>query len=309
MQLTAHYRQYELPWSPTAEVEQRFRRIVRNAFIVAVLFGLLVPFLPVTEQKSRAPELPDRVVKLVLEQQRKPPPPPPVVEKPKPEETKPIEQPVIKPQPQPQPDRQEEAKRKATQAARVFDALADLRENTAVEKAQQTRALSREVGEATRSERALLTSKVGKGSGGINNAALSRGYGGTAGTLGGHETTQVASNLGAPDGRSEVQRGSGSKRAARGREEIDLVFDSNKGAIYALYSRALRDSPDLKGKVVFEISIAPSGEVTACRIVSSELNEPELERKLVARVKLFRFTAADVEAITVTKPIEFFPAG
>lgn len=305
MQLTAYYRQYELPWSPTAEVEQRFRRIARNTFIVAVLIGLLVPFLPVPEQKSSAPELPDRVVKLVLEQ-RKPPPPPPI-EKPKVDEPKPVEKPVVKQEPLPQPDRQEEAKREAAQAARVFDALADLRDNSAADKAQQNRTLSRETGESTRSERALLTSKVGRGSGGINNAALSRGYGGTAGTLGGHETTQVASNIGTPDGSAEVQRGAGSKRAARGREEIDLVFDSNKGAIYALYSRALRANPDLKGKVVFELSIAPSGEVTVCRIVSSELNDPELESKLIARVKLFRFSGRDVEAITVTKPIEFFP--
>ena len=45
-----------------------------------------------------------------------------------------------------------------------------------------------------------------------------------------------------------------------------------------------------------------------CEVVSSELGDDELERKLVARVKLFRFEARDVEAITTTKPIDFFPA-
>jgi hypothetical protein len=55
--------------------------------------------------------------------------------------------------------------------------------------------------------------------------------------------------------------------------------------------------------------IAPSGEVVSCEIVSSELNNPELERKLVARIKLIRFPAQDVETLTVTRPIEFFPAG
>ena len=43
-------------------------------------------------------------------------------------------------------------------------------------------------------------------------------------------------------------------------------------------------------------------------IVSSELGDPELERKLVLRVKQFRFEARDVEPITTTKPIDFFPA-
>jgi TonB family protein len=75
-----------------------------------------------------------------------------------------------------------------------------------------------------------------------------------------------------------------------------------------MYSRALRDNPALQGKVVLEVTIAPSGEVTQCRVISSELSDPELERKLVARVKLFRFENRDVATMTTTKPIEFFPA-
>jgi len=45
-----------------------------------------------------------------------------------------------------------------------------------------------------------------------------------------------------------------------------------------------------------------------CRVVSSELNDPELESKIVARVRLFHFEAKDVESITTTKPIDFFPS-
>jgi periplasmic protein TonB len=105
-----------------------------------------------------------------------------------------------------------------------------------------------------------------------------------------------------------VQRGAGNGKASRSEEEIALVFDRNKGAIYALYTRALRDKPELQGKVVLELTISPDGEVTKCSIVSSELNDPDLERKLVARVKSFRFDARDVGTITVTKPIDFFPA-
>ena len=50
------------------------------------------------------------------------------------------------------------------------------------------------------------------------------------------------------------------------------------------------------------------GEITSCRVVSSELNAPDLERKLVARIKLFRFDAKSVAPVTTTKPIDFFPA-
>ena len=91
-------------------------------------------------------------------------------------------------------------------------------------------------------------------------------------------------------------------------EEIELVFDRNKSAIYALYSRALREQPELQGKVVVQLTIAPSGAVTDCRVISTELNDSELERKLVARIRMFRFEEKDVEAMTTTKPIEFFPA-
>ena len=86
------------------------------------------------------------------------------------------------------------------------------------------------------------------------------------------------------------------------------VVGAGWGAIFALYNRALRVDPTLEGKLVLRLTIAPTGEVTFCEIVSSELGDLELERKLVQRVRLFRFEARDVEAITTTKPIDFFPA-
>ncbi len=60
--------------------------------------------------------------------------------------------------------------------------------------------------------------------------------------------------------------------------------------------------------MVLEFTVAPSGQVTMCRVVSSELNDAELEAKIIARVRMFRFEARDVETVTTTKPIDFFPA-
>ena len=101
----------------------------------------------------------------------------------------------------------------------------------------------------------------------------------------------------------------GSGKASRSADEIALVFTKNKGAIDAMYARALRDMPALQGKVVIELTIAPSGDITAARIVSSELNDKEFEGKLLARIRLFKFDAKDVATLTATKPIDFFPAG
>jgi TonB family protein len=138
---------------------------------------------------------------------------------------------------------------------------------------------------------------------------MSRGFGTGAGSLTGHDTTSVTSSIARSglDSRGPTRSGSSGK-AARSREEIETVFDRNKGAIYALYSRALRENPQLQGKLVLEFTIAPTGEITMCRIVSSELNDPDLEKKIISRVRLFHFDPKDVESITTTKPIDFFPA-
>ncbi|MGH8175149.1 MAG: TonB family protein [Steroidobacter sp.] len=305
----APFRIYDLPWTPSEEERSRLRRLLIICFAVTLILSILLPLLP-TPRKAidQIEEVPPRFAKLVLERKVTPPPPPPPPPKIDPV-PRPVEQPrATQPQPAPTVDRTQEARKKAAQAGLLpfQDQLAALRDSAVLDKAAQTKNLAGKVGASTRAERSLITSKVGSGSGGINTASLSRGYGGGAGSLSGHETTQVTSSLGAGD--ADNVRRSGSGKASRSEEEIALVFDRNKGAIYAIYTRALREKPDLQGKLVLELTISPDGSITRCDVVSSELQDPELERKLVARVKLFRFEARDVGTITVTKPIDFFPA-
>lgn len=319
--LTAQYRLWDLPWSPSAEVEQRFRRILRNALIAFLVSAIAVTFLPVREpSRLSAPAVPDRVVSLVLRQQTPPPPPPSL---PQPEAVPDVvPEPVVTPQTPPPPPRPRPAAQPATPTERAAareqaqrsgllqmqDQLAALRDPSLVDRAAQDRQLSGRVDAQARSERSLLTSSVGTGSGGINTAELSRGYGGGAGELSSHDTSQVSSSVLQAQAQDNVRRAAGSNRASRSEEEIALVFDRNKGAIDALYSRALRTNPSLQGKVVLRLTIAADGSVAHCEIVSSELNDPELERRLVARVRSFRFEVKEVGSITVTKPIDFFPA-
>ena len=136
---------------------------------------------------------------------------------------------------------------------------------------------------------------------------MSRNTGGTG--LVARATTEIENPVAAIGQAAGGARRTGSSgKASRSREEIELVFDKNKGAIFALYNRALRSDPTLEGKLVLRLTIAPTGEVTFCEVVSSELENEDMERKLVQRVLLFRFEARDVEPITTTKPIDFFPA-
>ena len=170
--------------------------------------------------------------------------------------------------------------------------------------------------------RSLITSNATGGSGGINTAAYSRDTGG--GGLAGRSTTLVEGVAGGAGGGGPgsnaqggkgggagrggtLQRG-GSGKASRSIEEIKLVFERNKGAIYAIYNRALREEPSLQGKVVLELKISPAGRVVELRIVSSELRASDLERKLLARIKQFDFGAKDVDMMTVTWPVDFLPS-
>jgi outer membrane biosynthesis protein TonB len=178
--------------------------------------------------------------------------------------------------------------------------------------------------------RALITSNATGGSGGINTASYSRNTGG--GGLAGRSTTLVEGAIGGGGGGGaggggargrgdgngsgiggsggaggSLQRG-GSGKASRSIEEIKLVFERNKGAIYAIYNRALREEPGLQGKVVLKLTIAPTGGVVDCRIESSELRTPELEAKLRARILQFDFGAKDVDQMVVTWPVDFLPS-
>jgi TonB family protein len=158
--------------------------------------------------------------------------------------------------------------------------------------------------------RALITSNASGSSGGINTSSLSRGTGG--GGLAGRSTTVVEGVMGGdggggPGAGGTVRRGASGK-ASRSIEDIKLVFDRNKGSIYTLYNRALRDDPTLQGKVVVKLTIASSGQVLDCQLVSSELRSPDLERKLLVRIKQFDFGARAVDTMVVTYPIDFLPS-
>lgn len=182
--------------------------------------------------------------------------------------------------------------------------------------------------------RALITSNATNGSGGINTAGYSKNTGG--GGLAGQSTTLVegvigggggggaggggargrgdgnGSGIGGAGGGGNGSGGgslkSGGGKASRALEDVRLVFERNKGSIYSIYNRALREDPSLQGKVVLKLTIAPSGAVIDCRVVSSELKMPDVESKLLARIRTFDFGAKDVNEMVVNYPLDFLPS-
>jgi len=299
MVLAPYYRRFELPWEEDPDAQRRFRRLATICLAVFLVFAIVVPWIPGPKVQEAVPEVPERLARLMVQERPKPPPPPP----------KPVEQekPREEPKPVPQEQKVEQARKKAEkQLASVRDELADLRREFA-DALPDTRNLS--AGQASanvRSDRSLIASKAGTGSAGVTSASSSRGFGGGAGELGSHTTGSVSSSVAAISG-ADKSGTSANGKGRRGQEGFEEEFDKNKGALYALYTRALRARPELQGKLVLEVTVAPSGEVTACRVVSSELDDEELVGKIVTRVKAIRFPAGDFLPTTFTKPIEFFP--
>ena len=302
--LANYYYSADLPWTIPEEEQERFRHIFKRTLLVFLFFGLLLPLLPVPSIERQVMEaVPPRLAKLILERQEmKPPAAPvkapeaePVQAKPEPKKLEP--KPVIK--------NVETARKKAERSGLLAfkDDLADLRDNSVAAGLKNTRLTQGAGTNARAPDRSMVTSNLAGGSGGINTARLSRDTGG--GGLAGRGTTKVSSPIGS--GSDGVRRGGGGQ-AARSVEEIKLIFDKNKAAIYALYNRALREDPTLQGKVILKLTIAPSGQVMACEVVSSELRATDLERKLVSRVRLFDFGTKNVGVMVVTYPIDFLPS-
>lgn len=332
--MTALYHSYILPWTSIPEENQRLKRNVLVGVVFALIFGIAMPFMPVQKvDKTKVEELPPRLAQLVIEKQKpKPPPPPPPEkkkeikkeqpkkkeekkeetkkEKPKPK-PKPKPEPKPKPKPKPKPEKTQaeliaEARKKAanTGLLALADELSDLREKPAPSLNKTTK-LSKGAAQAKTFKRNIITSNVGATSGGIDTANLSTGV--SRSSLQGRQTTQVESPVEKVAKQAKIESSRTNKRPSRTFEEVSLVFDKNKGGIYTVYNRALRKDPTLEGKVVFEITIDPAGSVVEVKIVSSELNSPELEKKLLQRIKFFNFGAKDVETLIVTYPIDFLP--
>jgi hypothetical protein len=159
----------------------------------------------------------------------------------------------------------------------------------------------------------MLTTNGPGSSGGINLASLSRGLGGQkgggGGALAGVQVTRATSAIAGSGGAGASDRPLASgARPARTDEEIQIVFDRYKAALYRLYNRELRKDPTLRGQMVLRLTIQPDGSVSMCVLQASDMNAPDLSAQVVDRVKTINFGAKDVDAITIVYPIDFLPA-
>jgi hypothetical protein len=305
-----------LSWSHDGDDDKRFRQ----SAAIALLFTLV--FCGIVSQVTLPPlladngaEIPQRVVRLLMEERRTPPPP---VEAPKPKvrelaEKKPVEKPVQVARVEPQATlapQEPDAKDQGILAFR--ERLAASKEDQVVGRLSEARIDNSDYNGGGRAQRSMLTTNAAGSSGGINLASISRGVGGGAGAgagMAGVRVTRASSAIaavGAPGGDRPVSGDSATP--GRTDEEIQIVFDRYKAALYRLYNKELRRDPTLKGQVILKLTIEPDGSVSLCELKSSDMNAPELTAQVVERVKGFDFGAKAVPAITILYPIDFLPA-
>jgi hypothetical protein len=312
-----------MPWARSGEDDRRFRKTLATTFLVCLLFALIVPLIDLPlHALNKTVEVPERVVRMMMEARPKPPPAPRAELAPRPEERvveqKPVEQ--IEPKPTTKPEKVERPKEpeavvpeKGILAFR--EKFAGLKEAKVTDRLGLQAHLSNANDTASgRPERSMLTTNGPGTSGGINLASLSRGLGGTKGNGGsgmaGVQVTRAASAIG-----GSASGGSGTDRplanganASRTDEEIQIVFDRYKAALYRLYNRELRKDPTLRGQMVLRLTIEPAGNVSMCVLQSSDMNAPDLSAQVVDRVRTINFGAKDVDPITIVYPIDFLPA-
>lgn len=315
-----NYPKIALEWAPESNGGTRqFYSIVIIVFILTLILASIIASVEVPpENKRRVVALPDRVAEYLSEKPKPPPlpplpPPPPPPVKVKPKVVRKLE---LDDEKKPLTEVEKVAREKASESGLIAlgNELADLLDSSGVD-AMVKGQLNEGAGNTNASSLATSSIAAGTtdGSGGVDGEE----YVGRVNTssLSDRERTLVRQSLFKEDADGEIATaGAGAQRTSersgrvRSEEDITMVFDQHKGALYSIYSRERRKTPGLKGKIVLELVVAPDGSVTAAKIVSSELNSSALEQRILARVRLFNFGTGEVEPVTVTFPIEFLPS-
>ncbi len=314
-----------MPWARSSPEDSRYRWSLVLTVIAAgaAVYAISLVTIPVSERPAQL-ELPERMARLVREE-REPPPPPKPVEDPVEEEELPEPEPEPEladeqpPSEEPEPEREvaqlseQEVKEKVrTQGILAFRESFASRANLNTTAQLGSQARVRAVGDdaSSRPQRSMVTSNApGLGSSGINLGEISRDVGGSdGGAVADVTVARVASSI---DTAGAVERPQADPAlAGRTDEDIQIVFDRYKSALYRLYNRELRRDPRLRGQIVLELTIEPDGSVSSCKLQSSNMNAPQLVQQVIERVLTFDFgSMEDTGPVTIIYPIDFLPAG
>ncbi|MDN3652685.1 AgmX/PglI C-terminal domain-containing protein [Thalassotalea ponticola] len=306
----------QLPTWKKHEDNRVFNLLLLVSLVVTVLFTIVVKVVDLPERtREEIERIPPQLVKIQeqkVEVEPEPEPEPEPEAEPEPEEVAEAE-PEPEPEPQPEVTPEPQTAREQAQNSGLLamsDALSQMRESVDVNSLADNN-LEQGGGEAEETERMLLGRTVAGTSGGVAAGSLSSDVGSGNG-LEGRKTTEFTARVpttGGGGGAGDAAALSESEMASGNRttESIRQTFDRNKGALYSIYRRALREDPSLQGKVTINLVITPQGRVQNVNIVSSDLAHEDFIKKLLARIRLINFGAMDVNETELNYTFNFLP--
>jgi protein TonB len=315
-----HYRKIALQWSPESQGDgRRFYSIFALVLILALLLSVFVANVTMPPETKRAVDLPDRVAQYLSEKPKPPPPPPAPPPPPPPPPVVEVKPTVVRKQEEevkPLTEEEKVARDTAAQSGLVAlsSELSDLLDSSAADTSVRGGLTE---GAAKTEAASVSTDALLAGTPSATQTVNDAEYVAQVGSsqLGSRERANVKQTLFKENEKGEVAAAGETGKPStartgnvRSEEAISMVFDQNKASLFSIYNRERRNTPGLKGKLVLELTIAPDGSVISVRVVSSELNSPGLEQRILSRVKLFNFGPGNVEPVKVTFPIEFLPS-
>ncbi|PUA26851.1 MAG: hypothetical protein B0W54_20700 [Cellvibrio sp. 79] len=311
----------QLPWA-TSDSDQQFKKIVLGFLLLFFCIALPVSYVTLPElTRAEKEALPPQLARVVLEQKLIPPQPvvpPKIEEKPEvektpektneekntttPAETKPVT-----------PDTSKTSKSDSTERARsvakqsgilaMANELNELQNTDAITENVRTTVTATKNEAATHNVSEVITASNQQGKVIQQDDVVGQLQSTDLQTR--EARTQTAATEKAVVADNNLRQGKGGGRAS---SDISLVFNKNKASLHSIYERERRKNTSLKGKIVFQLTIEPNGKVSSVKILSSELNNPELENRIITRIKMFIFAPTSDGTITIDYPVEFIPS-
>jgi protein TonB len=299
--------------------DKLFKLILSLLLVVYLIFGIIVPFLEQVEIPREIKEqVPPQLAKIMLKEKQLPPPEKPKELPPEPEPPKeeikdqPLEnapeEPILKPIVQPTTREVAKEKAKKSGLAAMKDELFSMREAFDVKPTAQS-TLEKTTAQEVKVKREMLAGAANKQSDNLSTSTISKPV--ASGALSANSTQQIRlaeEEVLASQGAIAEKASQAATGGQRSEAVLRRTLEANKARLYALYNRALRKDPFLKGKVMFEIVIQPNGSISRVDIKSSELNNAKLERQLTLVLRSISFPAEDVAVMTTIWAIDFLPS-
>jgi hypothetical protein len=312
------FRSPELPWSDSKQ-EHLFNKVLIALLMLTLVLGVLVPNITLPELKRENLEkLPPQLAK-VIKRKKEAPKPKPIVakvekklekqieKKIEPKKVEPIKakpKVVISAQPKPKakpkvvskkertPERIKAAKEKAQKLISNFsNDLMDMKNMVDMSALTVSSSTLTNAGAAATEVGSVVDQAAVDRIGGIDETKLTRATGAEKLATAQRDTTEVKGV--AKEAMIEAVADTKVAGMSRTQMQIRRVFEQNKSRFDRIYRKALRSNPVLQGTVTLGIEVAASGEVSDCNVMSSDLQDVKVIKRITMTCKMLAFDAAN----------------